>query len=365
MSTFRWGILGAGAVSQTFLLGLQACSRPASAVLVASRTRSSAARFAADFGVPVVASSYEEAAASPDVDALYIATPPSLHEAHALAGIAAGKPVLIEKPFAMDAAAASRIVQAARDRQVFCMEGMWTRFQPLIGAVRATIAAGEIGEVRAFRGEFCGPNRPDASVSNFDPARGGGALMHKGVYAVSLARLFLGPVAEVSATATIGSTGVDEDCALMLTHEAGSISTIRASNRTMGSNDVLIYGTKGLLHLMSPIARPTAARITFHPESSGGGGHRSMGKLRRRLAAGLGQGLKQRADFVIRALRDAAGKPVVSYYRGNGFNHEADALMASVAAGATESELMPLEESLEIMTIIDRAREAWQGSAPK
>lgn len=365
MSTFRWGILGAGEVSQSFLLGLRACSRPACVVVVASRTRASAERFAADFGVPVVAASYAEAAASPDVDALYIATPPSIHEAHALAGIAAGKPVLIEKPFAMDAAAAARIVQAARDRRVFCMEGMWTRFQPLIGAVRARLAAGEIGEVRAFRGEFCGPNRPDASASNFDPARGGGALMHKGVYAVSLARLFLGPVTEVRATARIGLTGVDEDCALVLTHEAGSISTIRASNRTMGANDVLIYGTKGLLHLKSPIARPTAARITVHPEISGGTGHRKMGMLRRRLAAGLGQGLKQRADFVIRTLRSAAGKPVVSYYRGNGFNHEADALMAAVAAGATESEQMPLAESLEIMAIIDKARAAWQGIAPK
>jgi predicted dehydrogenase len=365
MSTFRWGILGAGEVSQSFLLGLRACSRPACVVVVASRTRASAERFAADFGVPVVASSYEEAAASADADALYIATPPSAHEAHALAGIAAGKPVLIEKPFAMDAAAAARIVRAARERRVFCMEGMWTRFQPLIEAVREKLAAGEIGDLRAFRGEFCGPNRPDASVSNFDPARGGGALMHKGVYAVSLARLFLGPVAEVSAMARIGSTGVDEDCALMLTHEAGSISTIRASNRTMGSNDVLIYGTKGLLHVMSPIARPTAARITVHPESSGGGGHRSMGKLQRQLAAGLGQGLKQRANLVIRALRSAAGKPVAGYYRGNGFNYEADALMAAVGAGATESALMPLEETLEIMTIIDKARAAWQGSAPK
>lgn len=365
MAPFRWAILGTGAVSYTFLLGLEACSKPATAAVVASRTRSNAERFAADFGIPVVASSYEEAAASADVDALYIATPPSAHEAHALAGIAAGKPVLIEKPFAMDAAASARIVRAARERQVFCMEGMWTRFQPLIGAVRKRLAAGEIGEIRGFRGEFCGPNRPDASVSNFDPARGGGALMHKGVYAVSLARLFLGPVAEVSATARIGSTGVDEDCALMLTHASGSISTIRASNRTMGSNDVLIYGTKGLLHLMSPIARPTAARITFHAESSGGGGHRSMGKLQRKLAAGLGQGLKQRADFVIRALRSAAGTPVAGYYRGNGFNYEADALMAAVAAGATESELMPLEESLEIMTIVDKARAAWQGSVPK
>lgn len=365
MAVFRWAILGTGGISQTFLLGLQACSKPALVTVVASRTKSNAERFAADFCIPVVAASYEAAAASPDVDALYIATPPSEHEAHALAGIAAGKAVLIEKPFAMDAAAAARIVQAARERGVFCMEGMWTRFQPLIRAARARIAVGDIGEIRAFRGEFCGPNRPDATVSNFDPARGGGALMHKGVYAVSLARLFLGPVAEVSSMARIGSTGVDEDCALVLRHKAGSISTLRASNRTSGANDVLIYGTKGLLHLMSPIARPPAARITYHPESTGDGGHKTMSKLQRLLATGLGQGVKQRGDVVIRALRGAAGKAVTSYYRGNGFNYEADALMQGVAAGATESGLMPLDESLEIMTIIDKAKAAWHWSATR
>jgi predicted dehydrogenase len=262
MAPFRWGILGTGAVSQSFVLGLQACVNPARVTMIASRRRPIAERFAADFSIPQVAASFEDAAASPDVDALYIATPPSVHEAHALAAIAAGKPVLLEKPFAMDAAAAARIIRAARERGVFCMEGMWTRFQPLISAARARIAAGDIGEVRAFRGEFCGASRPDPTVSNFDPARGGGALMHKGVYAVSLARLFLGPVTEVSAMGRVGSTGVDEDCALVLRHEAGSISTIRASNRTTGANDVLIYGTKGLLHLQSPIARPPAARIT-------------------------------------------------------------------------------------------------------
>lgn len=362
MVVFRWAILGTGAVSKNFLLGLQACSNPASVSVVASRTQRNAERFAAEFGVPVVAASYEAVAASAEVDALYIATPPSEHESHALAGIAAGKPVLIEKPFAMDAPAAARIIEAAREKRVFCMEGMWTRFQPLISAVRTRVVAGVIGEIRAFRGEFCGASRPDAAVSNFDPARGGGTLMHKGVYAVSLARLFLGPIEEVNAMARIGSTGVDEDCALILRHTSGPISMVRASNRTMGSNDAMIYGTKGLIHIKSPIARPPAARITQHSENTGGGGAKTMGRLERLLASGLGQGVKQRADLLIRVVRSAAGKPINGYYRGNGFQYEADALMQGVAADAIESEVMPLEESLEIMMVVDKARAAWGGS---
>lgn len=353
---FRWALIGTSAVSRSFLLGLRACNSPARVTVVASRTRRNAERFAADFGVPVVADSCEEAAAIPEVDALYIATPNSEHEAHALAGIAAGKPVLIEKPFAIDAAAAARIIQAARLKGVFCMEGMWTRFQPLISAVRTKVVSGEIGEIRGFRGEFCGPTTPDRASSAFNPARGGGTLMHKGVYALSLARMFLGPIEEVQALAWIGSTGVDEDSALMLRHASGSISTVRSSNRTMGTNDAVIYGTKGLIHLKSPIARPPAARITLFPESSAGGEVRPMGKIAKLLLSGLGQGTKQRADLLIRALRSTSGRPIVSYYRGNGFNYEADAVMRGVLAGALESELMPLQESLEIMTVIDKVR---------
>lgn len=364
MALFRWGVLGTSAVSRDFLLGLKACDGRATVSVVASRSRVSAERFAANYGVPVVADSYEAAASSADVDALYIATPPSTHEQYALAGIAAGKPVLLEKPFAADAASAGRIIAAARDKRVFCMEGMWTRFQPLIGAVRTRLLAGDIGEIRAFRGEFCGPNRPDPALSNFDPARGGGALMHKGVYAVSLARLFLGPIEDVTATAWIGETGVDEDCALVLRHKAGPISTVRASNRTSGSNDVMIYGTKGILHINSPICRPPAARITLVPVSTGGGGGGGAGKLGLLLASGLGQGVKQRADDAIRALRAIKARRLASYYTGNGFQYEAEALMRAVAAGAIESDTMPLDESLEIMTVIDKARKSWHGERP-
>lgn len=362
MAPFRWGILGTGQVSGSFLLDLKNCSSPATVTVVASRSRSNAERFAAVHDVPIVAASYEEAAASPEVDALYIATPPSAHEAHAMSGLEAGKPVLVEKPFAMDAAAAARIIETAREKQIFCMEGMWTRFLPLIAAVRERLSAGDIGEIRGFRGEFCGPSRPDSAASNFDPARGGGALMHKGVYAVSLARLFLGPIVDVDAMARVGSTGVDEDCALVLRHDTGSISTIRASNRTMGGNDVMIYGTKGLLHINSPIARPPGATLRHFPESSGGGGP-EMGRLQRLMAEGFGQRLKQRGDDLIRALRSIRAVRVKRYYRGNGFHYEAEALMRGVAAGAVESDVMPLAESLEIMGVVDKARTTWQGNA--
>lgn len=359
---FRWGIFGTGPVSRSFVLGLNACATPATVSVIASRTRSHAERFAAEFGVPAVADSYE-AAACADVDALYIATPATVHELHALIAIDAGKPVLIEKPFSVDAASAARVIERARERRVFCMEGMWTRFQPLIAAAQARIRAGEIGEVLAFRGEFCAPNRPDAGASNFDPARGGGALLQRGVYAISLARMFCGPIEQVHAQARIGETGVDEDCALVLAHRSGAISTIRASLRTMGSNDALISGTGGTIHISRPIVRPPAATISRFAPGKATGAARRPGRRDRLVESTLAQTLYQRGHGLLRFWRAIRAERINAFYTGNGFNYEAEALMQAVATGTVESAAMPLEESLDVMTVVDRARAGWQGDA--
>lgn len=357
---FRWGVFGTGAVSKSFVLGLKACATPATVTVVASRDRTNAERFAKTFAIPAVADSYEAAAAT-DVDALYIATPAAVHAPHALIGIDAGKPVLIEKPLALDAVSAARIIERAREKRVFCMEGMWTRFQPLISAVQARILKGEIGEVRAFRGEFCTPNRPDAAASNFDPARGGGALLQRGVYAISLARMFLGPIVEVKAQAWIGSTGVDEDCAVVLGHQSGAVSTIRASLRSMGTNDILISGLGGTIHINRPLVRPPAAQISrFPPPGRGGGGTIGLSRRERVMESSLAQALYQRANGLLRLWRGIRAEQINGFYTGNAFNYEAEALMQAVAVGAVESEVMPLDESLEVMTVVDRARADWQ-----
>ncbi len=130
---FRWAILGTGAVARKFVLGLGQSSVAGQAAIVASRNRANAARTAAELGIPAVADSYEEAIGSGGIDAVYVATPPSLHRNHALAAIAAGRPVLVEKPFAVTGSEAEEIARAARAAGVFCMEGMWTRFLPLLG----------------------------------------------------------------------------------------------------------------------------------------------------------------------------------------------------------------------------------------
>ena len=349
--SFKWAILGTGPVSRKFAFGLRALGSHVKITAVASRNPENARRFADDFGIPHAAESYADVLQG-EVDALYVATPPSLHEEHAKLAIAAGKAVLVEKPFSLDADSAGRIADAARTARVFCMEALWTRFLPLMSRINSEIKAGSLGEIRGLHGSFPAADYPDPSRSIFDPARGGGALMHRGIYPLSLARRFLGPVTEIEAIGRIGETGVDEDCALVLRHEAGGISTVRASLRTEGASNVTVYGTTGTLTIASPIWRPARAVLSPVRIDGRGVGRRRFEAYRETTMA---QRLSDKLGPVLSRIR-AQNRVFSVPYVGNGYHYEALALIQGVRAGETESPVMPLAESIEIMRIIETAR---------
>ena len=149
--------------------------------------------------------------ADPEVDALYIATPHPQHLQLALAAIAAGKAVLVEKTFTATVAGAERLIDAARTAGVFAMEAMWTRFQPAIVEARRLVDEGAIGEVRQVQADL-GVDRPyDPADRLFDPAQGGGALLDLGVYVVSFAQYFLGVPDRVEVVGSLAPTGVDAE----------------------------------------------------------------------------------------------------------------------------------------------------------
>lgn len=351
----RWAVLGTGPVAGKFILGLKALGEAAVVTQVASRSPENAAKFGAKFKVPVAAS-FDAAIAAPDVDAVYIATPPAVHEAQALAAIGAGKAVLIEKPVALNADAARRIATAAGAAGVFCMEAMWTRFMPMITAAQARIDAGEIGELRGLTGSFGISNAPDPAASLFDAAAGGGALMHRGFYPVSLARMFLGPIIDVQATARMGAhmgeTGVDEDCALTLRHEGGALSTITASLRAPGTNDLTISGTHGRLTLNAPVFRPSRAQLVRVKPRAGMPGLGRFGALRE---GAMMQGMAQRFGGA-----RGGGKTLKHPYAGNGYHYQAAELARCVAAGEITSPVMPMVQSIEVMAVLDAARAAFE-----
>lgn len=343
MSAFRWAILGTGAVSRKFVLDTKAAGMDVSTV--ASRNPDNAKRFAKTFGGRPA--TYSDAVQ--DCDAVYIATPAAQHEEHAMMAIAAGKPVLVEKPFAPSAESARRIAQAADEAGVFCMEAMWTRLQPLPQAIHARVADGAIGAPRGFEARFMVANIPDAEASLFDPARAGGALLHRGIYPISMATYFLGPVEETSAILKRGDTGVDEDAVVVLRHDNGAISSIRASLRANGPDGASLFGTEGTLSIDGPIWRPTGATLqkTTAAKVTSGGARRL--EAFRESRAGL------RLSGALARLRGRKGERITAPFEGNGYRHEAEALRDAVAAGLTHSDAMPLSDSVHVLEIIEAA----------
>ena len=202
-----WGILGTGAIAHKFARGLAALD-DADLVAVGSRTAHRAREFAEEFSVPHRHARYESLVEDEDVDVVYVATPNPFHREHCLLCLRGCKAVLCEKPFALNAAQAEEVIGEARQRELFLMEAMWTRFLPVMGVVRGWIADGAVGEVRmvtadfGFRAEFASEGRL------FDLHLGGGSLLDVGVYTLSLASMVLGPnPTSVESAAHLGESG--------------------------------------------------------------------------------------------------------------------------------------------------------------
>jgi predicted dehydrogenase len=201
--TTRWGIAATGGMAGAFASDL-AHLPDAEVAFVGSRSAGSAGDFAARFGAADCgAGTYAdlvEAGRRGEVDVVYVATPHPQHHALALAAIEARTPLLVEKAFTATLAGAEEVVAAARDAGVFCMEAMWTRFQPAVAHARALVDAGEIGELLLVQADFGAQRDYDPASRLFDLALGGGSVLDLGVYPVSLAQHLLGRPDRVTAT---------------------------------------------------------------------------------------------------------------------------------------------------------------------
>ncbi len=319
MKAVRWGILGTGAIARQFVEGLSAVPE-AEVLAVGSRSAASAEKFTQGRSIPRRYASYEDLATDPDLDIVYVATPHPFHAENAELCLGAGKAVLCEKPFTVNAAEAGRVVGLARERGLFLMEGMWTRFFPLMERVRGMISNGEIGELRMLTADFGFRTDVDPASRLFAPELGGGALLDVGVYCVSLASMVFGPPIRTAGLSHLGETGVDEQAALVLEHEAGRLSTLSIGIRTATPQEATILGTEGYVKIHPPWWRPTTMTISR----------------------------PGREDEAVEA-------PIT----GNGFNYEAAEVMRCLDEGRTESGVMPLDETLSVMRAMDDLRAAW------
>ena len=316
---FRWGILGTGAIARQFVRGLR--SVPEAEVLaVGSRSEASAAKFADKRNIPRRHASYHALASDPDVDVVYIATPHPFHAENTTLCLEAGKAVLCEKPFCVNAAEAERVVGLAREKGLFLMEGMWTRFFPLMGEVRRLVSEVALGEVRMLNVDFGFRADPNPASRLFAPGLGGGALLDVGVYCVSFASMILGRPSGSVGISHLGETGVDEQASVVLEHEGGRLANLAIGIRTTTPQEATIMGTEGYVRIHAPWWRPKSMTISRPGEED-----------------------------------ESVEAPV----SGNGFNYEAAEVMRCLEAGKTESDIMPLDETVSVMRTMDTIRAAW------
>jgi predicted dehydrogenase len=352
MKRVRWGIFGTGTVAGHFASALTLV-RNADLYAVASRSGDRARSFAGDFGIKRAYGAYEELVDDDRVDIVYVATPNTIHKQLAVLALEHGKAVLCEKPFATNAEEARTISDVARRSGRFCMEGMWMRFVPLMRELTNLVRRKTIGPLRLVTAAIGYPCGFDATSRLFDPRLGGGVMLDLGIYALSFAFQFLGRPSDVVARAVVGASGVDEQASVLLGYPSEAQALLSASFRCRLSNSATIHGTDGLIRVAEPLYCPETATLARTSEASarGAGSHRS--RLDRIKHYPL---IRDVASRVRRARFETA---ICHRRLGNGYAHEALEVMRCLDEGARESPIMPLDESVAIMEVMDQIRSQW------
>lgn len=317
MRPFNWGIIGPGKIAHKFAQDL-ALVPGARLHAVASRSLEKARQFAAQYGAPHALGSYEELTRLPDLDAVYVATPHSEHRAHTLLCLRAGVAVLCEKAFARNAAEVAEMVAVAREKQVFLMEALWTRFMPATHKALELVGTGAIGRPVHLVADFGFAADYDPASRLFDPALAGGSLLDIGIYPVFFSKFFLGEPTQVKAVGTLTDTGVDLTCNMALAYPDDATASLYSTLAATTDTTCTIYGTEGKLHLHHKFHH--THRLTLH-------------------RAG-----EQPQDF---HFEDA----------GYGYHHEARHVQECRAQGLTESPLLPLQFSQHLIETLDDIRQ--------
>ncbi|MAU10510.1 MAG: dehydrogenase [Anaerolineaceae bacterium] len=324
MDPIRWGILSTGNIANQFAKGLQVLD-DAELVAVGSRSQSSADEFAKKYDIPHSHGSYEALANDPDVDVIYIGSPHSHHHEHMMLCLNGGKHILCEKAFTLTAAEAEECINLAQEKGLFLMEAMWTRFLPGIVKLREWLADGKLGKVEYFRSEFSfhGTFNPEHRLWN--PELGGGALLDLGVYNVAMASMVLGVPDSVDSHILKAPTGVDRQTTMFFKYDDGAAATLMCSFTANTPMQALIIGDKG------------------------------WARIEHRFYEG-----KQ----ITRQIHGQDAEVFEVPYESTGYQHEAAEVMACIRAGKLESDIMPLDETLALMKLMDGVRHQWGISYP-
>jgi len=310
----RWGIAATGNISNSMAAAL-ATIDGAEIVAVGSRTLAAADKFAAQHQISHAHGSYDDLWADPGVDIVYIGSPHSEHHAMTIAALDAGKHVLCEKAFAINAGQATEMIEAARRNERFVMEAMWSWFMPAWHDLRRRLAGGVIGDIRVIDAHF-GLQVLDEDGRHRRPELAGGALLDLGIYPLSIARFLLGEPVEVRAVGSLTDQGVDGTFGAVTRHESGAVATLSSSIEAQTDLSARITGTDGSIEVHAPFWCPHGYTIEQ---------------------------------------RDGSASEVVDLPH-RGLAHEAEHAMDRIAAGHIESDVQTWAATLANMELMDEIR---------
>jgi len=321
----RWGILGAGNISETFAAAINQIA-DAKLYAVAARSLEKAEQFAKRFDAEKAYGSYEALVNDPKVDLVYIGTIHTMHYEHMKLCIEHGKSVVCEKPFTVNTKQAEEIRALAKKHSVFVMEAMWTKFLPVTAKVKEWIKEGRIGEVKEIRADFGFWLEYDENSRIYSPSMAGGALLDVGIYPLAYAAYLKDqePVQMVG-TAVYAKSGVDARNSVLLTYEDGTIAVLSSAVDALIGQDARIIGTKGVIEVPFFYQAQKAVRYTLD---------------------GVQAEVYECPHLV------------------NGYEYEAMAAMQSVRRGLTEYEAHTIEDTLKILRQMDDLRNMWDIKYP-
>lgn len=317
--TIKWGIIGLGNIAHQFIQDLQLVE-DTSCYAVASRTLDKARHFADKYQVTKAYGSYAELLADPQVDIVYIATPHNSHFEHTLNALQAGKHVLCEKPFAVNAGQVKEMIAAAVQQERFLMEAFWTRFNPSFEYCLELLENGVLGTVNYINADFTffRNDSPKSRMLSMDYA--GGSLLELGVYPLFLAYMLLGKPTEVQAVAHFHETGADLQVGILLKSERG-IANLFSGFRSQSDMVAKVYGTKGRMYLQPYWHETQGYELVIGND---------------------GQYKTEKAQLPT---------------KGKGFTYEIEECLQCIKAGQIESAKWSHQHSLELASLTDAVRE--------
>ena len=314
--TFRWGIIGTGGIANAFATDLQKLPDH-KVVAVGSRSTQKGHAFAARFPDCKAYGSYEELVADPNIDGVYVATPHTSHLSNTLLALRSSKPVLCEKPFAVNSTEAKLMIDAAREMNVTLMEAMWTRFLPHIKRAREIARTGVLGEIISVEADHGQRLAPLQVPRLMLPEFAGGALLDLGIYPVSFAHMILGVPESITASSTFTAEGVDAQTSAIFNYSSGAQAILTANMITTTPCRAVVSGTLGRIEIDRTFYRPTSMRVVLNDETI---------------------------------------SEYPNNYQGGGWREQAFEFAQLVRASKMESSLMTLDQTYEIMQSLDEIR---------